>query len=144
VSLVATHHDLTMANVLVADDGLGIVDWESATASGTPLADFCYAAADAVAARTGYRARLTAFTACFARDGALAREVEQLGRQLAPGPAATHDPLDLWFHTCWLQHADNELRRGLGGPRPFREIVGWLAGHHAQLAPWLTVARAAP
>jgi hypothetical protein len=144
VSLVATHHDLTMANVLVADDGLGIVDWESATASGTPLADFCYAAADAVAARTGYRARLTAFTACFARDGELAREVEQLGRQLVPAPGAADDPLDLWFHACWLQHAANEQRRGLDGPQPFRDIIAWLASHHAQLAPWLTATRAAP
>jgi Ser/Thr protein kinase RdoA (MazF antagonist) len=144
VALVATHNDLTMANVLVSDDGLGIVDWEAATASGTPLADFCYAAADAVAARTGYRDRLLAFTACFARDGALAHEVEQLGRQLVHEPGAADTPLDLWLHVCWLRHADNEQRRDLTGPRPFGEIVTWLASHHAQLAPWLTDTRAAP
>jgi hypothetical protein len=60
-----------------------------------------------------------------------------------PGPDAA-DPIDLWFHACWLRHADNEQRRNLDGPRPFRDIVVWLANHHARLAPWLTDTHVAP
>jgi hypothetical protein len=61
IPLVAAHHDLTMANVLLVPGGKrAVLDWEHARARALPLGDRFYAAADAAAATTAYHDRATA------------------------------------------------------------------------------------
>jgi len=73
VVLSAAHNDLTMANVLVAGSGVGVVDWESASATAPPLADLWYALADGVSRAGGITH---------------AQAVAALARRHAPIPAA--------------------------------------------------------
>src|SRR5262249_41466169 len=43
-TLMATHNDLTMSNILQDEQGnLGVIDWESASEEGLPFVDFFYA-----------------------------------------------------------------------------------------------------
>lgn len=123
--LAGAHNDLTMANVLVAGDRLGIVDWESGCAAGPPLADLWYALADGIARSSGLphpqavaalvqgRAPLHA-----GLTSAPARRARELG--------LTDDEALLSFHACWLHHAGNELDRGDGDGR-FRAVVAAVA-----------------
>jgi aminoglycoside phosphotransferase (APT) family kinase protein len=124
---VAVHRDLTMSNVLLADDALGIVDWEVAGAAGLPLRDFLYAAVDASSARDGYRDRVAAFDRCFPPAGPprqLAERLDRLRRQAG----LTEATASLCVHACWLQHALDERAKRTGGePRPFLAIVRRLA-----------------
>ena len=112
--LVAVHQDLTMANVLVDDDRLGIVDWASARPEGLPLMDFFYAALDARAAVDGYRDRSAAFRQCFMHGGDWYDLVAGLERRVAEELSLARDAADLAFHECWRHHAANEARRGEG------------------------------
>ncbi len=127
--LVATHNDLTMWNILLDKQGqLGIIDWEMGTERGFPLVDFLYAVTDAVAAARGYANRLNAFATCFASGGKWARVVAQFQSRLRQAVPIPHDAADLCFHVCWLHHAANEHRSSShSDPRPFLEIVQWLA-----------------
>ncbi len=127
--LVATHNDLTMWNILLDERGqLGVIDWEMGTERGFPLVDFLYAVTDAVAAAGGYANRLNAFAACFASGGKWARVVARFQSRLRQAIPIPHDAADLCFHVCWLHHAANEHRsRSHSDPRPFLEIVQWLA-----------------
>jgi hypothetical protein len=123
--VVASHGDLTMANVLVARSAPAIIDWESASADGLPLTDLWYALVDGVA-------RAARVTHAYA--------VQALASGSAPAPAAlasipaqhadalrlSADEAVLAFHACWLGHADNELRRGLE-ERPFTAVVRAIA-----------------
>jgi hypothetical protein len=114
--LVAAHHDLTMWNLRLGDDGaLGVLDWAEAEADALPLTDVLYAVADARAACDGYRDRVAA-----ARAAAADPLSERLRAALGLSPAAA----ELCLHACWLRHARNERR---GGQGPFAEIVRWLA-----------------
>jgi hypothetical protein len=122
-SLVATaaHNDLTMANVYVSPNGIGVLDWETASADGLPLTDLWYALADALAraARVSHARAVRALV-----DGrppaprALARTPAEHAARLELTP----DQALLGFHTCWLQHADTELSRGAGA-RPFLAVA---------------------
>ncbi len=123
---VATHGDLTMTNVLLADHSLSIVDWEAANATGLPLRDLLYAAADATAARDGYRDRVAAFERCFSGGaaGPLGAGLDQLRRQAGLSDTAAA----LCAHACWLGHAADERgKRESGESRPFLSIVRLLA-----------------
>lgn len=126
---VAAHNDLTMSNVLSdAQGGLGIVDWNGAQPDGLPLADFCYAACDALSVTREHGDRAAAFLDCFAASGshrALISRHEELLRQDLPG---AEDWIELCFHVGWLQHAMNErLRAASSQPRPFLAIARALA-----------------
>jgi Ser/Thr protein kinase RdoA (MazF antagonist) len=125
VPLVATHNDLTMRNILVADDGrLGIVDWESARDEGLPLGDFLYAAADAAAAIGRYADRPGAFAACFEPGGAYTDLVAHWVAHLCHAVALPAGLADLCAHACWLRHAANErVKIGTGERRPFLAIA---------------------
>lgn len=114
--LVTAHLDLTMANVLVGPEGIGVVDWAEARADALPLVDLFYAAADAAAATNAYADRVGAF-----RDGKHDADT-RLSSELGVSPAIR----ELCFHACWLQHARNEA---LAGSRetPFRRIVELVA-----------------
>ena len=111
VPLVAAHNDLKMANVLGDRSAiLSVVDWEAASTDGLPLADFHYAACDAVACLAGGD-RLAAFRACFLEDGdiwQLMQRCEQQVRTIAAGPP---EWLELCVHAIWLRHAANEQGR---------------------------------
>jgi hypothetical protein len=120
VPLVAAHHDLTTANVLVGES-LGIVDWDAAEAAALPLTDFFYAAADARAAADGFRDRVGAFARTFAADGTPAPDVEPLQARLVAALGLDPHVVRLSFHACWLRHAANELAQS--GPGPFGEIA---------------------
>ena len=125
VAFVATHNDLTMVNVFVAQSGaLGIVDWEAGRERDLPLVDFYYGAADAAAAGTRYADRPGAFREQFeesARAGSFARQLEaRLARTLDLSPAA----VELAFHACWIRHAVTEQPASDDpAPRPFLEIL---------------------
>jgi hypothetical protein len=128
-SLVASHNDLTMWNVLVDGRGhLGIVDWEGAEKATLPLKDFFYATVDAVAATERYADRLRAARACFEPGGAHYGRMDNLCRSLANSIGASPDIVELAFHACWLGHATNELRKvSNSDATPFRAIAQWLS-----------------
>jgi hypothetical protein len=129
VPLVATHNDLTMWNVLVADDGgIGVVDWEAAEEGALPLKDFFYLAVDAVAATRGYRDRPAAARDCLAPDGRRAPLVSNLQDRMAAALGVEPELAATALHACWLGHAMNEHRAARpSDARPFLEIVHWLA-----------------
>jgi hypothetical protein len=119
---VAVHQDLTMTNVLVEDDRLGVVDWGSARTQGLPLVDFFYTAVDARAAADRYTDRVAALHACFAPDGDWFTRVATLEHRLRQRLDISAELADLAFHACWAQHAANETRRRETG-RDFRELA---------------------
>ena len=133
VPLVATHNDLTMANVLLDDQGhIGIIDWEMGETGGLPLVDFFYAIADSVAATRNYADRPEAFEECFAQGGRWASVVTRFQERLSNVVQVPLEIADLCFHACWLHHAANEHRSAKpSGPRPFLKIVQWLALHRS-------------
>jgi thiamine kinase-like enzyme len=123
--LTAAHNDLTMANVLDAGDGIGVVDWEEAAAAGLPLGDLWYSLADAIAHAHG----LTHAEAV----EALVRRVPEIPATLAGAPASlsaelslSRDQALLGFHACWLAHAAGELGRGRPDG-PFLAVVRQVA-----------------
>jgi hypothetical protein len=122
---VAAHGDLTMSNILWSrKDGLGIVDWESATPAALPLTDFLYAALDAVMTAQGMDDRVDAWKACFQGGSEAAMLVAELSSTLLR--AAPESPVlpRLAFHATWLHHAANELDATMPSePRPFLEVV---------------------
>jgi Phosphotransferase enzyme family len=119
--LVAVHQDLTMANLLLHEHELGIVDWASARPDGLPFTDFFYAVLDARAAVNGYRDRSAAFRECFLRGGDWHELVSGLERRAAAALSLDKERADRAFHECWRQHAANEERRGEG--TQFREVL---------------------
>jgi len=131
--LVATHNDLTMANVLFDEDNtLGIVDWETGREDGFPLVDFFYALTDAVMVSRGDRNRLEAFKACFAPGGVHTATAARLQAHLASVIGVPAAIIKLCFHACWLHHAINEHHTSRSADaRPFLSIVQWLALHHS-------------
>jgi len=138
-TLVATHNDLTMWNVLLdGREQLGIIDWEAAREEGFPLVDFFYAVTDAAAAAQGYSDRPQAFAGCFSPDGAYAPAVTRFLRRLRCAVEISDEVAELCFHACWLHHAANEHRlAGACAPRPFLKIVQWLALYQRQFNKWM-------
>jgi hypothetical protein len=128
VAMVATHNDLTMANLLRGPSGrMALVDWETARPSGLPLADFWYASCDAVAATRGYDDRPAAFEQCFAEQGAYRQLVLCHEAKLRKEITGQDGWIELSFHACWLQHAANELASSRpGDERPFLAIANAL------------------
>jgi aminoglycoside phosphotransferase len=133
VPLVNTHNDLTMANVFMErDDHLGILDWETGCSESFPLVDFYYAVTDAVQSTENRRNRLAAFKACYLRDGPYFTKVDAWREQLQSAIDSPPGFSELCFHACWLHHASNEQQvTGPEEPRPFLEIVQWLAIHES-------------
>jgi hypothetical protein len=122
--LVAAHGDLTAANIVVAGHAdIGVVDWEASADASLPLADFLYAAVDAVAARGAYADRPGAFLSCFAPGGDAAYPVERLRSQLAGALALDNVLQELCFHACWLHHAANESAASGSSDGPFVTIL---------------------
>ena len=123
---LATHGDLTAANVLLGTGGsMSIVDWERASPDGLPLTDLAYAMADFAAATGGYEDRPAGYAECFEAGGsflALARELlgAEARRLGLEAPQA-----ELCLHACWLLHAENERLNPEPGSaeRPFLEIL---------------------
>ena len=130
--LVDAHNDLTMANILLDEEGgMGVIDWETGKAEAWPLVDFFYAITDAVMMVCGWPDRLDAFRACFAAEGLYAPAVARLGTRLASAVAIPQDIGELCFHACWLHHAINEHHASQEcEARPFLRIVQWLAARH--------------
>lgn len=128
---VATHNDLTMANVLI-DEQIGIVDWETGMAESWPLVDFYYAVADAVRIAQGSISWLDAFKACYEPHGHFSQDVHAWEQQLRSAIGMSARYSELCFHVCWLHHASNEHAvNHPGEPRPFLQIVQWLAANCA-------------
>jgi hypothetical protein len=126
---VSAHNDLTMFNVLIGPERLGVVDWESAAIDQFPLTDFAYAAVDATSAAGRYEDRVAAFQDCFSPDGRHLGLVQPMLRRLATAVDASADAAQLSFHACWLHHAGNEAQKaGKGDERPFLSILGHVAG----------------
>jgi hypothetical protein len=123
--LTAAHNDLTMSNVLIAGDRLGIVDWEQGANDALPLLDLWYALADAVARarRITHAHAVETLVANRARGlAALTRIPAEHARALA----LSTDQALLAFHACWLHHAANELDRGVQDG-PFLEVLRTVA-----------------
>lgn len=134
VPLVATHNDLTMANLLLNDrDQLGVVDWETGCLEGLPLVDFYYAVTDAVRIVAKCANWLDAIKACFQPQGLYTTDVAAWEEQLQLSTGLSPDFKELCFHACWLHHADNEQKVSRPGEsRPFLEIVQWLVSHESR------------
>jgi hypothetical protein len=139
VPLVSTHNDLTMWNVFLDEQGgLGVVDWKTGREEGLPLVDFLYAVTDAVAAAHDYSNRPRAFEASFAPEGTHMPAVAQIERRLRDRVQVPVDFSELCFHACWVHHAANEHRSSKPSePRPFLEIVRWLAMHRSLIRSWV-------
>lgn len=129
VQLVATHNDLTMENVIVADGGPpGVVDWAEGSERGLPLGDFYYATVDAVATAEGHGDRVRAVRDCFTPEGLRRGRTLGLERKISAAADVSPDFAVLCFHACWLRHAANELAKSGGrGARPFLNVVRWQA-----------------
>lgn len=139
ITLVATHNDLTMWNLLLGEQGrLGVIDWESACEKGFPFVDFFYAVTDAITVAQGYDDRSKAFQECFALDGIYAHMVGQFLTRLRRVVQIPDEMVGLCFHACWLHHAANEYRStGPSDPRPFLQLVQWLSLNRANLCQWV-------
>jgi hypothetical protein len=133
---VASHGDLTSANILVEERAeIGIVDWEAASAAALPLVDFVYAAADSVAAVERYANRLGSLIACFAAHGDHTAHVHALTRRLAESLGVTPSLREICFHACWLHHAGNEqVSAGANVPGPFTTILRTVAAEPERFA----------
>ena len=127
VPLTASHNDLSMWNVLLDGERVGVIDWESAEDASLPLKDFYYAAVDAVVA-AGHGSRHDAVAACFGKNGRHAALIRGLEADLIEAAGASPQTVELSFHACWLKHAAYEARKHAGSQaKPFREVVQWLA-----------------
>lgn len=125
---VATHGDLSMSNVLIADGApLGIIDWDEARGDGLPLTDFFYASADAVAAASGYRDRVKAFAECCDPGTAAGAFVTAASHRLAGSIGLTPSATALLRHATALHHAGNEHLQDGAAERPFLAMVQILA-----------------
>lgn len=127
---VATHNDLTMANVFLGEEGLEVIDWEKAEVDGLPLVDLYYAAADAAAAKDGYANRPLAFARTFFSDLPYARFASAAAARIGDRLGIPIELRDLLFHACWLGHALNEREKRLAGAAdelPFLAIAQRLA-----------------
>jgi hypothetical protein len=137
VPVVAAHNDLTTWNLL--DDGgrLGIVDWEVASVESLPLTDFVYAMTDAVAVarRLDLPAALRAWLSPLGPEASV---VKPNLRRLVARLSLPRDLVDLCLHACFIGHALNEgAVAPPGGPRPFRQMVEWLASHREAVRDWI-------
>jgi hypothetical protein len=95
--------------------------------------------ADGVAAVGGYADRPAAARQCFSTEGGSAATTTSARVQLARTLGLDDDVTALCFHACWLHHAANEARgRQPGEPRPFLEIVNWVA-QSRELLPGLAI-----
>ncbi len=120
VTLADSHGDLTMANVSLNSNGIGVIDWVSATPGRIALQDLVYACCDAVAALGGYGNRLAAFESSFRPAGRHARVIAGVvGRGAAHVSPATRR---LAFHACWLRHAVEEIEGG-AADGPFSKMA---------------------
>jgi aminoglycoside phosphotransferase (APT) family kinase protein len=126
---VAVHGDLTLANVLVDDNGaLGVVDWEHSSEESLPLTDLLYAGVDAAAAQGRYADRPGAFGACCTLDDGEVSPLQRLVRRSAAALGLDEVVQALCFHACWLHHAANETDRSTGSARgPFVTILETMA-----------------
>lgn len=128
VPFVAAHNDLTMFNVLIDDEQLGVVDWEAASEQQLPLTDFVYAAVDAAGAAARYVDRAAAVGQCFGHAGRFIEVVASGQRRLAGATETSGELTRLSFHACWLHHAANEQRARAQSPhRPFLAVLEQLA-----------------
>jgi len=139
MTLVATHNDLTMWNLLLGEQGrLGVIDWESASEKGLPFVDLFYAVTDAVTAAKTNGDRLTAFKESFAVGGTYECMVGQYLARLRRVVQIPDEMVGLCFHACWLHHAANEYRStGPSDPRPFLQLLQWLSLNRANLCQWV-------
>lgn len=129
VPLVATHNDLTMENVIVADGRPpGVVDWATGDERALPLGDFYYAVVDAVATAEGHRDRVRAVRDCFTPEGHRRGRILDLETRVSAAAGTSPEFAVLCFHACWLHHAVNERAKATGRREgPFRDIVRWQA-----------------
>jgi aminoglycoside phosphotransferase (APT) family kinase protein len=125
---VATHGDLSMSNVLIANAApLGIIDWDEAREDGLPLMDFFYASADAVAAASRYRDRVRAFADCCDPETAAGAFVTAASRRLGGSLGLSAQATALLRHATALHHAGNEQVQDGAAGRPFLAMVQILA-----------------
>jgi hypothetical protein len=133
IPMVASHNDLTMANILMdKENRLGLVDWATGCPESWPLQDFHYAVTDAVRIAANCSNWLEAFKACYTQGGTYTALVAAWQERLQSSIGLSPDFAEFCFHACWLHHASNEnevIRPG--EPRPFFEIVQWLALHES-------------
>ena len=111
---VAAHNDLTMFNILLEGDRLGVLDWECARPDDLPLGDLAYAAVDATAAAARYGDRLAAYERAFG-TGPVAAQVEELVRRIRRAVDVDDELAELCLHSTWLRHAANEKSDGSSG-----------------------------
>lgn len=125
---VAAHNDLTMYNVLLADGGIGVIDWEGSSSDALPLMDMEYMIVDAVAAVNRYRDRPGAWASCFSDEGPAAKSMTRWRRQSIYRLRLSSDLVEICHHACWLHHACNEAtEHAAPEKRPFLEIASEMA-----------------
>jgi Phosphotransferase enzyme family len=131
LSTVAAHNDLTMQNVLLeAGMSPAVIDWESASEDGLPLADFFYAAVDVFLAADRIADRKAAFLACFSRGAPRAESVARLGDEIRQAVELPVSLVPICFHACWVRHAADESEQIPDArDRPFLAIVDWIAAN---------------
>jgi hypothetical protein len=131
--LVAAHNDLTMSNVLADGRAPGILDWESANATGLPLTDLWYALADGVA-RAGRISHAAAVEALVNAATPAPTALARMPAEHASALGLTADQAALAFHCCWFTHADDERRRHVENRR-FAAVVRVVDGRRLLWSP---------
>jgi len=135
VPWVASHNDLTMANILWNEHNqLGVVDWETGCPESWPMVDFYYAVVDAVRIVGKYNNWPDAFQACYILEGSYAALVTAWQERLRLAINISPNFTEICFHACWLRHASNEHQVSSPGEvRQFLKIVEWLALHESKI-----------
>jgi phosphotransferase family enzyme len=138
VPAVLAHNDLGTWNVLVTDDAVSAVDWESARAAGFPLWDLLYLLTDGLALVDGATSHADrAAHAVALHRGELAASSWFFGRVLrgADSLGVGVDAVGGLATLCWLHHSlsrPGRLGRGVGAGTAELPAAARLS------QPWLT------
>jgi Ser/Thr protein kinase RdoA (MazF antagonist) len=112
IPLVARHGDLWPGNVLVADNRMGVIDWETLSLSASPFDDLFFFA-NLYAQQFSTRApHLERFTRGFLQKTRVARGIAQLVRRVTLALGLDVDLTPVFFGLFLLDMAGN--RSGLG------------------------------
>lgn len=137
VPTVLQHGDLGNWNMLAADDGIVVLDWESAEPRGMPLWDLFYFAqtlGSLAAQRRGVRYRPTVFSRQLLQDSDLSRWLWPAAGAYCDAVGFDSDAVAPAFPLCFVYHAVKEARRLTPGP-------GMAAGRYQQLVEVIVTAQ---
>jgi Ser/Thr protein kinase RdoA (MazF antagonist) len=136
VPAVVVHGDLGTWNLVVVDERVRILDWESATVDGPPLWDLAYLMRS-YAVRSGRRrglSRMRSITRHLVDGSPLTSAMATWVRAYRDVTGIDPELAEALFHTCWMHRAVKESARLAPGS----------TGHYGPLCALLVAQRRAP